>query len=142
MANLSFTATGNVSITGITPTPATAPKPTISVAAAFNSGATNADDYLSDTYTVNAGTTATAVNLGKISAGLLLAVQTTGTVLLTITQDQGSGPVDIVLQVDSYILLESGFSALKIANAGATAVQVSISVVGNRPANSNAPGVF
>lgn len=142
MASASYTATANVSVSGITPAVATDPKPTIGVTAAFNSGASPADDYLSETYTINAATTATAVNLGKISAGLLLSVQTTGPILLTVTQDQGAGPVDVIMQVDTFMMLESGFLGLKFANPGASAVKVSLTVLGNRPTNTNAPGVF
>lgn len=138
--NLSYTASGNVSITGITPV--AGPKPTITVAAAFNSGATDADDNLTETYTVNAGTTATAIDLGYIATGLLVSINTTGPLLVTITQDQGSGPVDVTWKVDTFLLLESGFTALQLANAGGTAVNVSLTVIGNRIPLGTGPGIF
>jgi hypothetical protein len=140
MANISFTATANVAIAGITP--AAGPKPTVSVSSSFNSGATAADDYFSDTFVINAGTTATAVNLGKIVAGMLLKISTSGPIRVIISQDLGAGPVDIETAIDSFYMIESGFLGLQLANPGATSQQVSISVAGNRVAVGVGPGVF
>lgn len=140
MANLSYTASANVTVAGITP--ASGPKSTITEASPFNSGATDADDSHCEPYTINAGTTATAINLGKIATGLLVEIQTTGSILVTLTQDQGAGPVDTVLKVDTFLMLESGFTALKLANTGGTAVYVSVTVLGNRIPLGGGPGIY
>jgi hypothetical protein len=140
MANISFTATANVAIAGITP--AAGPKPTVTVSSSFNSGATPADDYFSDTFVINAGTTATAINLGKINAGLFMMISTSGPIRVIISQDLGAGPVDIETAVDSFYAIETGFLGLKLANPGGTAQQVSISIAGNRPAVGGGAGIF
>lgn len=140
MPNIGFTATANVDITGLTP--ATGPKPSVKASSSFTSGLTATDDYVVQTFVVNATTTATAINLGKISAGAFVMVQSSGPIRVIVSQDLGAGPVDIETIVDSFYMMKSGFLGLKIANPGATAQQVSIAIAGARPTVGVGPGIF
>ena len=136
--NLSYSVSASLAVSGITPTPATAPTQSLTISAPYAVTKQPVDDYVADTYTINANTTATALNLGKIAAGEVLQISTTGTMMLTIVQAGGSP----VVQVDDFILLSSAFTGLSVANPGSTAIYVSVSVLGNRPAVGTTPGVF
>lgn len=140
-ASVAFTASANLSITGVTPD--TGPKPVVTATASFTSGATTVGDYISDTFVVNANTPATALDLGKISAGKIVWLETNGLAQVTITQDLGSGPEDVTMNVEKLLVLQSGFTALKVANPSlTTAVRISVTVAGDRPAIGAGPGVF
>lgn len=136
--NLSYSVNASLAVSGIIPTPATAPTQSVTLSAPYAINKLPADDYVANTYTINAGTTATALNLGKIAAGEVVMVTTTGTMMLTIVQASGSP----VVQVDSFILLASGFTALSVANPGATAIYVNVDVIGDRVPVGTSPGVF
>lgn len=141
MANLSYTPSATLAITGMTP--GAGPTSTVKVNAAFNGTAAAADDRLAETFTINASTTATAINLGKITAGKALWLECDGPLLVTIEQDLGAGPVDVVFKLDKFVYLQSGFTNLKVANPSATtAVHLSAIVLGDRPAVGGGPGVF
>ena len=141
MANLSFSSTATLTINGITP--ADGPTSTIRESASFTGAATSADDRMVQTFVINASTTATALDLGKITSGQALWVQVDGPLHVTVTQDLGAGPVDAVVRVESFMFLNSEFLALKVANPSATtAVRLSIAVVGDRDAVGGGPGVF
>ena len=136
--NLTYSATANLAIKGIVPTPVSAPTQAVNISAPYASGSLYADDRVAETYTINASTTATALNLGKISAGLLVMITTTGPLMLTIAQTAGSP----VVEVDSFIMLASGFTGLSVANTGGTAIYVTVTVLGNRPVVGGGAGVF
>ena len=140
MANISYKPTAGLQITGITPD--AGPKPTITVAASSNGASYEAGDYLADTYTVNASTTATVINLGKIVTGKFLWIETNGELVVTITQ--AAAPRDI--KVNGLMILASPtapFTAISVANpSSATAVKMSLVVAGDRDAVGTGPGVF
>jgi hypothetical protein len=70
-------------------------------------------------------------------------LESNGSVLVTVEQDLGAGPVEIVMKVDKLLVLQSGFTALKVANPSVTtAVRISVTVSGDRPAIGVGPGVF
>ena len=136
MANLAYTASATLNITGIVP--AEGPTSTIKIGSAYSGVSTPADDWLSETYVVNAGTVATAINLGKIVTGQMLWVQCNGPLNITLTTALG----DVILPVASFIMLQTPFTALKLANAGADAVEVSVTVCGARTPVGTGPGIF
>ena len=136
--NLSYSVTASLAVSGITPTPATAPTQSVTLSAPYVTNKLPADDYVANTYTINAGTTATALDLGKIAAGEVVMITTTGTIMLTIVQPGGSP----IVQVDSFILLASGFTGLSVANPGGTAVYVNVDIIGDRIPVGTGPGVF
>jgi hypothetical protein len=140
MANLQYTASSNLSISGITP--ASGPKPTVAITAAFTSGGVAVGDYVSDTFVVNGTTTATAFDMGNIVTGKAIWFEASAPLSLILTQDLGAGPVDVEVKVDKFIFLQATFTAVKVANPGATAVNVSLSIMGDRVAVGAGPGVF
>jgi hypothetical protein len=141
MANLSFTSSATLSITGITP--GAGPTSTISESGKFAGAATNADDRLVQPYTINASTTATSLDLGKIVSGLALWLEMDGPLHVSITQDLGAGPVVNTIKVDKFLLLGAGYTALSLANPSATtAVHLSLMAVGNRAPVGGGPGIF
>jgi hypothetical protein len=141
MANLSFSSTATLAVTGITP--GAGPTSTVKVNASFAGSATAADDRVAQTFTVNANTSATVVDLGKIVAGKALWVECDGPLHITLTQDLGAGPVDNIVKVKKFMYLDSDFTAIKVANPSATtAVHMSINVVGDRLPVGGGPGVF
>ena len=98
----------------------------------------SAGDYLAETYQVDPSTTATALNLGKITTGRVLWLQTDIPVKLTLTQTAG----DVTLLVDSFLMTNSTFTAAKLANASSTAIaNVAVAILGDRVAPSG-PGIF
>ena len=137
MANIAYKPSAGLQITGITPD--SGPKPTLNVAASFNGSTYEAGDYLAETFTINASTTATAINLGKIVTGAYLWIETNGLLVVTITQD--STPRDI--RVENLLVIKSPFTALSVANpSSATAVKMSVVVAGDRTTIGTGPGVF
>lgn len=145
MANLSYTATANLSVTGITPATATPPLPTstLKINAQYTGTTSPADDRLDEVYTINASTPDTALNLGKIVSGEALWIQVDGPLHVTLTQDLGSGPVQNVIRVEDFLMLSSSYTAISVANPSATApVHLSVIVLGNRAAVGGGPGVF
>ena len=135
--NFTFTPAATLSISGVTP--AAGPTFTDKVNAAYTGFPTNADDRLNGTYTINANTIATSVGLGLISAGLCLWIQCDGPLAVTLIQPSGTS----TFRVDSFLLLQSAFTSLSLANPSATtAVHVSIVAAGTRPAVGGGPGIF
>jgi hypothetical protein len=141
MANFSYTTTATLALNGITPT--TGPALTDKVNGVYSGISTAVDDRLNETYTINASTTATALDLGKIVAGTALWIQTDGPLHVSLTQDLGAGPVVNIVRVEKFLMLESAFSAISVANPSATtAVHFSIIAPGNRLPVGGGPGVF
>lgn len=140
MANLSFTSTASLSIKGITPTDG--PTSVVSDSGSYSSGATEAGDRITRTFTVNAGTPLTAIDLGKITSGKMLWLECNGSLTVELTQDFGSGDVANIALVNKFFMLQSPFTALRIANPGGTAINVSVMVAGDRDAVGAGPGVF
>ena len=141
MANLTFSSTATLAVAGITP--GAGPASTLKVNAAFTGTATNADDRIAETFVINASTTATAIDMGKIVTGKALWIECDGPLHVTLTQDLGAGPVDHIVKVEKFMYLQSTFTAVKVANPSATtAVHISIIVAGDRVAVGGGPGVF
>jgi hypothetical protein len=141
MANLTFTSSATLSISGITP--GAGPYSTIKETSQFAGASTNADDRLVQPYTINASTTATALDLGKIATGLALWMEMDGPLHVSLTQDLGAGPVVNTIKVEKFLFLSSGYTAISIANPSATtAVHLSLAAVGNRVAVGGGPGIF
>ena len=106
---------------------------------AFSISNNTADDYLSETYTINPSTPETAVDLGLIALGQFLWVQTNQPILLTLNQ-----PVSgmATFAVNNFLLLDSTFSSLSIANPGSSQASVSIVIAGDRNSLTTNPGIF
>lgn len=97
-----------------------------------------AGDYLAETYQVDHSTTATALDLGKITTGRTLWVQTDIPIVVTLTQTAGS----VALTVDNFLMTNATFTAVSLTNASATATaNVAIVVLGDRNPPSG-PGIF
>jgi hypothetical protein len=140
MSNVSYTLTSNFSAKGLTP--GDGPKSTTDVSHNFAPGAVATDDYFSNVFTVNAGTTNAVISLGKISTGKALVIEVDGDLHVTLTQDLGAGPVDNVFLVKRLLVIDSDFTAVKVTNPGGTAVLMSMDAAGTRPAVGGGPGVF
>ncbi len=96
-------------------------------------------DYFADTFTVNPLTTTTALDLGDIVAGATVWIQTDLPVTVTLTQNA----VDNDVVVDSFMMMNTSFTALKLANADLTeAAHINVVVVGDRAINPGTPGIF
>src|ERR1035437_2977433 len=65
----------------------------------------SAGDYLAETYQVDPSTTATALNLGKITTGHVLWIQTDIPIVVTLTQTAGT----VALTVDNFLMTNSTF---------------------------------
>lgn len=140
MANLKYSASASVEITGITP--ASGPKPTVKDTATFSSGAVDVGDHVVETFVVNANTTATALGMGKISSGKAIWLEASAAIHLILTQDLGAGAVDNTYKIDKFAFLQAPFTAVKLANPSGTAVQVSVAILGDRPAVGAGAGIF
>lgn len=139
-SNMKLTASASLSVNGSTPS--SGPSENVSIAVNFSSGALDVDDSLDENYIINAGTTATAVNMVKIVTGKILWLQTSSPIEVTITTDLGAGPVDVVLPVETMLLWPGTFTGLKMANSQATAAKVAMVIAGNRaPYSPTAPGI-
>lgn len=141
MANFTFTPSAGLSVTGITPS--TGPTSTDKITSSFAGAAVNSDDRHAAVYVVNASTGATAIDLGKIVTGKALWLECDGPLHVTLTQDLGAGPVDAIVRVEKFILLQSNLLGVKVANPNATtAVRMSIVVPGDRIPVGSGAGVF
>lgn len=142
MANFTFSASANLKLTGITPLagPPLLDKGDLNFVTTMPIAV---DDKAGNTFTVNANTTATSLDLGSIVAGEALLLLTDGPLVLTLTQDFGSGPVTQNTLVNTLYMLQSSFSAISIANPSlTTAVHVAFLVAGDRIPVGTGPGVF
>ena len=141
MASFSLSSTATLAISGITP--AAGPTTSDKVNGAYTGTPITVDDRLDEVYTINANTPDTLLSLGKIVASEALWLETDGPLNVTLTQDLGAGPVDCPMRVSKFILLQSPFTAIKVANPSATtAVHFSVVVGGNRIPVGGGPGVF
>lgn len=141
MASFSFSSSATLAISGITP--AAGPTSVDKVNAAFSGASASCDDRLSHTFTINANTTDTALDLGMIVSGKILWVECDGPLIVSMTQDLGAGPVVNVQKVDRFLLAQTAFTTVSVANPSATtAVHLSIIVAGDRVAVGGGPGVF
>jgi hypothetical protein len=96
-------------------------------------------DYFADTFVVNALTTTTALDLGGIVSGATVWIQTDLPITVTLTQNA----IDNDIVVDSFLMMNTTFTALKLANASATtAANINVVVVGSRVTNPGTPGIF
>ena len=138
--NMQFAGSASLSITGTTPP--TGPTENVAVAVNYSSGNVDADDKLDAAYTVNAGTTATAVDLGKLIALTMLWIQTNNPIVVTVTQDLGAGLVDISMKVESFLMLPATITGLKLANPYATSAKVALVAAGNRAPIGAGAGIF
>lgn len=140
MANIKYTLTATFKAVGITP--AAGPKPAVDASYSFAPGAIDTGDYFSNTFVVNSGTTATAVSLGKITTGKSLIIETDQPIQVTLTQDLGAGPVDNVQLVNKFLMIDTEFTAVQIANAGGTSANIVLSAAGTRDAVGAGAGIF
>ena len=141
MSNFSYTPSAALLIAGVTP--AAGPTLTDKVSASYQPAPGTSDDRINETYTINASTTVTALDLGLMTSLSALWIQTDGPLHLTLTQDFGSGPVTNLLRVERFVLLDSTVLALSVANPSATtAVHFSVIAPGLRPAVGGGPGIF
>lgn len=137
MSNLAYNSTATLSVSGITP--ASGPTFSLKINASYAANAVTADDALEETYTVNANTTATPLDLGKIVSGDALWIQVDGPLMVTVTQVSGAA----TLHVSDFLYLSSDYLSVSIANPSlTTAVHMSIVAVGNRAAVGGGPGIF
>ncbi len=96
-------------------------------------------DYFADVFTVNPLTTTTALDLGDIADGSTVWIQTDLPITVTLTQNS----VDNSILVDSFMMLNTGFTELKLANASSTvAAHINVVVTGSRITNPGSPGIF
>lgn len=96
-------------------------------------------DYFADTFTINPLTPDTSLDLGDIVAGTTVWVQTDAPITVTLTQNS----IDNSMVVDSFMSMNTGFTAIKFANASATvAAHINVVIVGNRVANPGTPGIY
>ena len=96
-------------------------------------------DYFADTFVVNPLTTATALDLGDIVTGATVWIQTDSPITVTLTQNAVDNDVDL----DSFMMMNTSFTAIKLANASATvAANINVVVVGDRAVNPGTPGIF
>jgi len=141
MADLSFTATAGLSVNGISKATGI-PTSVLKGTGTFAPGAVDASDTIEKTFVVNASTTKTAIDIDKITAGKLLWVETDKAVEVYVTQDFGVGPVEGKFYVSKFLLLQSAYSAVAVANTGGTAANISVMAVGDKPVVGTGPGVF
>lgn len=97
----------------------------------------SAGDYLAETYQVDPSTTATALSMGKITTAHTLWLQTDRLITVTLTQTSG----DVALLVDNFLMTNSTFTAVKLANASGTTANVAVVILGDRNPPSG-PGIF
>ena len=142
MPNITYNQAASLAVSGITPTPTTAPKQSLVVTSSFAAQAESAGDYFENTFLVNANTPATAIALGKIVTGYVLWIQSSGSFHVTLTQDLGAGPVDNTVAVEDFFYSNTPFTALQITNPNGTAINVSIAVLGDRVAPGTGPGIY
>ena len=141
MANIAYSQTVTLDVTGITPT--TGPKPAVIAKSTFSATAQESGDYYTNTLTINASTGVTVINIGKITAGKVLWIQSDGPLEVTMTQDLGAGDVDNVYLVRDFLMVNADFTVLKLANPSATTgVQATVAVIGDRPAIGGGAGIF
>jgi len=141
MANLSYTATASLNISGITPD--AGPTSTVNDAGSYTSSAVEAGDREVRTYVVNAATTpAVALDMGKITAGKALWLESDGALDVSLTQDFGAGAVVNKIRMEKFLYLESPFTVVAVENNGGTAVNLSYMVVGDRDAVGVGGGVY
>lgn len=96
-------------------------------------------DYFADTFTVNPSTPTTTMDLGDIVAGATVWIQTDQTITVTLTQNS----IDNDFVVDSFMLMNTAFTAIKIANASAVnTAHINLVVVGSRVTNPGTPGIY
>lgn len=96
-------------------------------------------DYFAETFTVNPLTAATARPLGEIVSANTLWMQTDIPVDITLTQNA----VDYTFTVDSFVFMNTSFTAIKLANNDATtAANINLVVVGDRTPNTGTPGIY
>lgn len=135
--SVSVSTEASLTIRGISP--ASGPGLTLLANPSLESTNVTQGDYFADTFTVNALTTTTTLNLGDITAGTTAWVQTDLPVTVTLTQTAGDRPV----LVDSFLMINTAFTAIKFANASATtAAHISVVIVGNRTTNPGTPGIW
>lgn len=135
MSQISYKESATLTVNGITPTMGAGL--TLLASPSLASTAT-AGDYLAETFIVNPSTPATALNLNKIVTGKTLWMQTDQPLSVTLTQNA----VDHVFTVDSFIFMNSAFTAIKLANSSSlTPANINIVILGDRaPVDSN-PGI-
>ena len=141
MAEISYVPTAGITINGIVKT---SPIPTsvLKGTGTFGPGALDATDEMQRPYLVNAGTTKTALDLGKIVTCKGLWLQCDGALDIYLTQDFGAGAVENKIRLESFIYLQSTILAVSVANTGATARNLHIIAVGDRLAAGTGPGLF
>jgi len=141
MPSIKYTATASLKSTGITPTTATSPAPVESITNSLSKVDQDATDSVENAHTINAGTTATALELGSISAGVALWIQSAAVVQVTLTQDLGAGPVDNIFK-GTFFMLVGAYTAVKVANPSATAIEFGYTAIGDRPTIGGGVGIF
>jgi hypothetical protein len=96
-------------------------------------------DYFADTFTINPSTPATLLDLLGIVSSTSLWIQTDAPIAVTLTQNA----IDRTFIVDSFVTMNTAFTAIKLANSSATvAAHINVVIVGNRVTNPNTPGIY
>ena len=135
--SVNLSASASLTIKGITPVAGAGL--TLLANPSFQLTNVTKGDYFADTFTVNPLTTTTTLNLEDIVTGAIVWVQTDQSISMTLTQNA----VDNTFTVDNFILLQTGFTALKFANPSATtAAHISVVVCGDRVVNPGTPGIY
>lgn len=135
--SVNVSAEASLTIRGITPAAGTG----LTLLANPSLALTNVSegDYFADTFTVNPSTPDTVLDLGDIVSGATIWIQTDQPITLTLTQNA----VDNAFVVDSFLMMNTSFTAVKLANASAsTAANINIVVVGDRVVNPGTPGIY
>jgi len=135
MQQITYSASSSVTVNGITPS--TGPGMVLLANPSFLVSFVTAGDYVANAFTVGATTPATAVDLGLITTGKLFYIQTSVPIKVTLTQNA----IDNVIDVDNFLMINSSFTAVKIANTGVAAANISLVVVGDR-ATVSGPGIY
>jgi len=96
-------------------------------------------DYFADTFTVNPSTPATVLDLLELVACTSIWIQTDQPIEVTLTQNA----VDNKIVVDSFMTMNTSFTAIKLANTSASATaNINVVAVGSRIVNPGTPGIF
>ena len=140
MAKISYNPSASLNMRGITP--AAGPGSTLTNLQSFNGTARAADDQHSRSFIVNAATVDAVVNMGPIATGKIIMIEVDAPISIKITQDFGAGPVENSILIGKFLMLESDFTVVKVSNSGGDAVNMMISIVGDRVAVGGGGGLF
>ena len=124
---ISATLTGS-SVTGLA----------ISLTPAYSLKNAMVDDYVHNTFTVNPGTSAVVIDIGKILTAKHILAVSNGPLSIILTQNSTNRTVDF----NGAFLIDGDFTAVKISNSGSEARELTVLISGNRALVGTGPGVY